>query len=231
MKVIRPAATVILLRKSHNTGFEVLLLQRSKTMSFAGGFWVFPGGVIDTNEYDANHNILDPHNVLMLESAKRAARREALEECSITLNTDGFVYYSHWITPTAEAKRFSTWFLIAEAPIDNSVTVDDTEITKYQWLTPDKALEKFTNGELRLMPPTYMTLRELSDKVSIEDALQYAVNREVPAFFPKLFLNENPPQILYEGDAGYEAGDVHAKGTRHRLLISDTGYEYIKDLI
>jgi len=43
----KPAATVVLLREGEN-GPEVFLTRRPETMSFLGGFVVFPGGRVDT---------------------------------------------------------------------------------------------------------------------------------------------------------------------------------------
>jgi 8-oxo-dGTP pyrophosphatase MutT (NUDIX family) len=43
----RPAATVILLRDTPATGPEVYLLRRQRTMAFAAGMTVFPGGRVD----------------------------------------------------------------------------------------------------------------------------------------------------------------------------------------
>lgn len=42
----KPAATVVLLREGEN-GLEVFLTRRPETMSFLGGFVVFPGGRVD----------------------------------------------------------------------------------------------------------------------------------------------------------------------------------------
>jgi len=46
---LRPASTVILVRQK-NQGFEVYLLKRSTKAGFMGGLYVFPGGVVDTED-------------------------------------------------------------------------------------------------------------------------------------------------------------------------------------
>ncbi len=47
----RPAATVVVLRGGED-GPEVYLQRRPRTMGFAGGLWVFPGGRVDPSDRD-----------------------------------------------------------------------------------------------------------------------------------------------------------------------------------
>jgi 8-oxo-dGTP pyrophosphatase MutT (NUDIX family) len=47
----RPAATVVMLRNGKD-GPEVYLQRRPRTMGFAGGLWVFPGGRVDRSDSD-----------------------------------------------------------------------------------------------------------------------------------------------------------------------------------
>ncbi|NUR28250.1 MAG: NUDIX domain-containing protein [Catenulispora sp.] len=49
----RHAATVVLLRDRAAAPPEVYLLKRAATMSFAGGFYAFPGGRVDPRDADA----------------------------------------------------------------------------------------------------------------------------------------------------------------------------------
>lgn len=48
----RNAATVVLLRPGAEGGTEVYLMRRQKTMAFASGMWVFPGGGVDQRDAD-----------------------------------------------------------------------------------------------------------------------------------------------------------------------------------
>jgi 8-oxo-dGTP pyrophosphatase MutT (NUDIX family) len=51
MSVPRPAATIMLLRRS-TPGYEVLMLRRHKDLAFAGGAYVFPGGSVDPSDLE-----------------------------------------------------------------------------------------------------------------------------------------------------------------------------------
>lgn len=48
-KPIRPASTVIIVRK-HEEAFQVYLLKRSSKSGFMGGLYVFPGGVVEAED-------------------------------------------------------------------------------------------------------------------------------------------------------------------------------------
>jgi 8-oxo-dGTP pyrophosphatase MutT (NUDIX family) len=50
----RNAATVVLLRPGASAGPEVYLLRRQASMAFAAGMCVFPGGGVDTRDFDAD---------------------------------------------------------------------------------------------------------------------------------------------------------------------------------
>lgn len=51
-KTPRPAATVILIRP-HKEAFQVYLLKRNQVSGFMGGYYVFPGGTVDSEDRDA----------------------------------------------------------------------------------------------------------------------------------------------------------------------------------
>lgn len=92
----RPAATVLLLRE-HEGQLEVLMTRRSLQASFAPGAFVFPGGVVDTDDaqaVDCDPALLDHPQPDDLSSAHRdalhriyaqTALREAWEEVRLLL--------------------------------------------------------------------------------------------------------------------------------------------------
>ncbi|MGH7929018.1 MAG: NUDIX hydrolase [Candidatus Binatia bacterium] len=47
----RPAATVVLVRPDGKGGFEILLTRRPQEMRFLGGYYVFPGGTVQRDDY------------------------------------------------------------------------------------------------------------------------------------------------------------------------------------
>jgi 8-oxo-dGTP pyrophosphatase MutT (NUDIX family) len=76
-----PAATLILMRPAApGTPPEILMLERTRTMAFAAGALVFPGGRIDTEDHDAAA-ALAPE--LEDAAARIAVIRETIEESGI----------------------------------------------------------------------------------------------------------------------------------------------------
>ena len=209
-----PAATVVLLR-TRNKQPEVLMLQKSKGISF-GGMWVFPGGKIDESDNDSNGDLLT--------AAKNAAVREAKEETGVTLNNDCFVWFSHWTPPITTPKRFSTWFFAAEIE-DQIIQVDGGEILKHKWITPREALARHEAEEIELVPPTWITLYQLSLKESVVGILESFENNKPMHYKTKLMLNESKQLMaIWHGDDAYTSEEPNEGTKRHRLIMKNGGF-------
>jgi 8-oxo-dGTP pyrophosphatase MutT (NUDIX family) len=98
----KAAATLVLLRETP-AGVELFMAERAKTMGFAGGMMVFPGGKVDAADIalagDARlapgFAALDPVDA----AARIAAVRETFEEAGVLLTEGGPVTEatrSHW---------------------------------------------------------------------------------------------------------------------------------------
>lgn len=146
-----PAATVVLLRDA-DAGPEVLMLRKNSKIAF-GGMWVFPGGRIDPEDYptDGDRDA----------AARNAAAREAAEEAGVTLDANEFIWFAHWTPPPSTPVRFATWFFAARAS-DEAIDIDGGEIEDHRWIRPADALAKHAEGEIDLVPPTWVTLHHLS---------------------------------------------------------------------
>ncbi len=214
-----PAATVVLLRDG-TSGLETLMLHRSSAVAF-GGMWVFPGGRVD--EADRR-----PDDETDEAPARRAAVREAAEECGLLLEAHELVPFSHWLPPSVTAKRFSTWFYVARAS-DGDVVVDGGEIHDHAWLAPSEVLARRERGEVDLVPPTYVTLRDLASFPDVDSALAAAAARQpVPRYATLLVEVEGGSVLMWAGDAGYEAADPLLPGPRHRLTMTAEGWTFEK---
>lgn len=92
---IRPAATLILIRKASQS-FEILMLKRTTQAAFASGMYVFPGGRIESHdaqaEYESLLQPLLPHQAKQYSAlgddhfgAYIAAIRETFEESGVLM--------------------------------------------------------------------------------------------------------------------------------------------------
>ncbi len=203
-------------------GPEVLLLKRNKALLFAGGVWVFPGGALDPEDWDAGGQDEE-------RAARTAAAREAEEEAGLVLDPDTMVQISHWTTPEAEPKRFYTWFYLALVPEPAPVSIDGGEIHDYQWVPVRDAVARHEAGELAMFPPTIMTLRALLGYLSAEDAMIGMAARNPYRVLPVFAATQDPVQVMFEGDAGYVSGDADQAGPRHRAQLIDGCWQYLCD--
>lgn len=221
MTMIRPAATVLLLRDT-SRGLETLLLRRQETLQFAGGSWVFPGGAVDVADYG---DAPDDH----YGAARRAAAREAKEEAGLTVDPDSFIHFAHWTTPNNFPRRYATWFFATCCDASLEVQVDGGEIVHHQWLRPEEAIAAHRRREVDMMPPTFVSLSYLLGARDSAEALARLAKREVVSILPRPVKDERGTLMLYPGDAGYDSGDPGLSGARHRCRRGDEGWDYLQE--
>jgi 8-oxo-dGTP pyrophosphatase MutT (NUDIX family) len=225
-----PAATVLMVRDRVNVGgLEVFMLRRVLAMAFAGGMHVFPGGVVDRDDYGPDADIAA--------ASLKAAAREAFEETGVLLGSPtagagprrssgvleadrravlareatfddvltrhGFVLaadqlrpWAHWITPEFEARRYDTRFFIALMPTAQSARDVGGESDRVEWVRPDDALAAGDRGELLLMPPTEVTLREIAMFDTAADAFAAAEHRVLKPLLVTVDLDVDPPRFV-----------------------------------
>lgn len=219
MTEAHPSATVVLVRDG-DQGLEALLLCKSENVTWLSGMWVFPGGRVDSEDYTEDGDVY--------RAAHNAAVRETMEEADFQITSERLHYFSHWTTPEEVPKRFSTWFFVALTESDQTVTVDGGEISNHRWVAPELAIEASKKGDLKLMPPTYITLLKLSEFNSMLELEGYMDDHQPLRYLPRMVKTEGDGMyFLYEGDAGYESRNIDADGGRHRTHILDGGLNYI----
>lgn len=160
--VPRSAATVVLLRPDRS----VFLIRRLRAMAF-GGMWAFPGGALEPGE-----------------TPIEAAVREVEEETGVLIEPATLIPWHRWLTPVFEAKRFDTWFFLTALPVDQEPLLPEGEADHMQWLTPEAAMAEHTAGNLPMLPPTLLTLSELSTYDSVEAMLAVEKDLSEP-FMPE----------------------------------------------
>lgn len=224
---IKPSATLILLRQTAQ-GMETLLLKRHQAMAF-GSAWVFPGGKIDPQDY---HRLEASrfHDDEEVAAAYHAAVRETREEAGLDMQPQELVLMSCWTTPVlGDRPRFRTWFFVGEIG-DQPVVVDGHEMTDYRWINTQEAVTQQNVRELNMLPPTFNTLIDINCYPDVKTTLAALRKKPIQVYNPKLLPMEGGYVSLYEGDAGFEVGDVHAEGPRHRMIVDVEGYRLEKTI-
>ena len=96
----RLSSSLIVLRPSANNTYEILLIQRSRKMKFAGQNWVFPGGVYDVSDGNGETDGFQFSN--NFDVIRDIALRECFEET-------GIVPIKNNAAPSSSNMTASTW--------------------------------------------------------------------------------------------------------------------------
>lgn len=102
---------------------------------------------------------------------------ELCERERIVLAADCLLYHSHWITPEMAPRRFDTRFFVARMPAQQATAAHATETADAHWVSPKSALAAHSNGDLRMIAPTLITLQTLAGHDRV-DAIWEAVHGE-----------------------------------------------------
>jgi 8-oxo-dGTP pyrophosphatase MutT (NUDIX family) len=102
---------------------------------------------------------------------------EFLARRGLTLRGDLLAPWARWITPEFEERRFDTWFFLAAVPEGQRTQEVPGEADRVVWLRPADALAAYARGEMALMPPQLVTLRELTRYPDTASALTAAERR------------------------------------------------------
>jgi 8-oxo-dGTP pyrophosphatase MutT (NUDIX family) len=163
-----------------------------------------------------------------------AAFADLLESENLYLDLAPLVYWSHWITPSVEPKRFDTRFFAVAVPHDQDASADRGELTHHEWVQPARAQEAISAGRIRVVPPTLLTLEDLAEchsrHGSLEGMLAAERGRPVPAVMPRIVREGQEVHVIMPWDPGYAtaggegcpigACPPHLLRRRSRVIVS-----------
>lgn len=163
----RHAGTVVLVADLAD-GVHVYLQRRVRTMAFAAGMYVFPGGAVedvDTQAAEAaGGTVAEPGTDTL--DVRFAAVRETQEEAAIRLGDPTRLrYIAHWVTPEVEERRFDTRFYAAVVDVEE-VTENSSESDDQLWIRPAVALSRYHAGDMMMLPPTVAVLHDFAERIT-----------------------------------------------------------------
>src|SRR5262245_67366 len=109
---------------------------------------------------------------------------ELLERRSLVLRTDLLTAWAHWITPEFEPRRYDTRFFLALMPSGQRTRDVSGEADQVTWLAPAVAVDGVDGGAMAMLPPTYVTVKELAAYASAADAWRAAAERRISTVTP-----------------------------------------------
>jgi len=143
----RLSASVLVLKDD-----EVLLGHRIPALRFFGDYYAFPGGKLDSEDGEGEEGLL------------RCARRELEEEVGLKLGASAagrLRSLTTLTTPPFAPKRYETRFFLLELREGEEVHLASGEFDELRFLKPREALQAWTRGEMRIVPPVLLFLRLL----------------------------------------------------------------------
>lgn len=130
-----------------------------------------------------------------------------LEAEDLYLDLAPLVYWSHWITPSLEPKRFDTRFFAIAVPPDQAASADRSELTEHAWVRPARVHEALERREIRVVPPTLLTLEDLAESHARHGSLAAMLDAErgraTPPVMPRIEVCSDEFRVVMPWDAGY----------------------------
>ena len=131
-------------------------------------------------------------------SFEKIVKQENLE-----LATDLLIPFAHWITPPSSRKRFDTHFLIAKHPNGQTASHDGSETLDTIWIKPSVAIADAELGERRIVFPTRMNLKKISQSKTVSEAINLAINSKVITVMPEVYEVKGGRHLKIPIEAGY----------------------------
>ncbi|HJM98585.1 MAG TPA: hypothetical protein QF776_10500, partial [Acidimicrobiales bacterium] len=99
-------------------------------------------------------------------------------------------------------------------------------ITDHAWLSPDEALTKAHEKSIEILPPTWVTLFDLSQFSNVDEAIQSVASRGPRAYATKIVPTSEGLAAVWEGDSEYATDHLLTDTQRHRLVMTETTWKF-----
>jgi 8-oxo-dGTP pyrophosphatase MutT (NUDIX family) len=151
------------------------------------------GVVADTTPFaDARQALVD----------RRLSLAEFITEAGLVLRADLLRPWANWVTPVAEPRRYDTRFFLAKLPDGQHADGETTEADHADWVRPADALADWQAGQRGLLPPTWITLTDLTEFDTVEAAM--STPRSLDKVLPKLIRDPDGTRVVLPGDPRWE---------------------------
>src|SRR5215217_4190978 len=118
--------------------------------------------------------------------SRELAMTEFLTRRGLVLRTDLLGAWGAWLTPIFEPKRYRTWFFAASLPEGQRTRDVSSESSSVTWMPALEAVQAVDDGELMMMPPTYLTCLEIGQHADPAEVLAVSAGRSVDMFTPEV---------------------------------------------
>ncbi len=125
--------------------------------------------------------------------AREVGFAELLAERGLVLRTDLLAPWARWVTPEFEPRRYDTYFFLARLPQRQVTRRVGNEADHAVWA----AAAELAGGGYAMLPPTLVTLRQLAEYSTVDDAMAAAAERDAAtAVMPRIDLAHDGARLL-----------------------------------
>jgi 8-oxo-dGTP pyrophosphatase MutT (NUDIX family) len=132
---------------------------------------------------------------------------EMVASSGLLLDVDRLVYWSHWITPSHESRRFDTHFFAVAMPEGQVASLDGRESTELAWVTPNEVCAAASEGTMLIAPPTQLTLEDLNEAHArhggVAAMLAAERGRATPPVMPRVVIDGATTHVLMPWNPAY----------------------------
>lgn len=134
------------------------------------------------------------------------------------------VPFARWITPEGLKARFDTAFYLA--PVKESALANmegnEGEIEALDWFSPQQAIHAYSEGSIRLAPPTYIKISEmvhcpLYDDLMKPENVKSLPNPIIPVLLSDTSTTPPTPSVIFPGDKDHPTSSSSSSSVRRML--------------
>jgi recombination protein RecT len=117
--------------------------------------------------------------------AKEISFAEVLERFDAAIDASQLRFFSRWVTPPLEVRRFDARFFIARVPHDQIAEADAVEVLDGRWFRPLEALAAFERKEIGMIFPTVKHLERIAPYRTVHELLAFAAEKRIETVEPE----------------------------------------------
>jgi len=225
----KPASSIMVIRDGQG-GLEVLMIERARTMRFAPGAFVFPGGKVDRSDMQnwrwqgmttgrgamrdfafrvaALRELYEEAGIFLSDKAPRRTLTAAapfatmVRNAGVKLDIASLVPFAHWVTPEPMPRRFDTYFYLAPHNGEEAIH-DGNEAISFRWVSPRKMLSDWEEDRIPLMFPTRLNLMKLARAATVNEALRHARRARVVRTLPVVDMTKEGVKLTIDPATGF----------------------------
>jgi len=130
---------------------------------------------------------------------------DVLGRRGLVVRSDLLRPWARWITPEFEPRRFDTRFFVGALPEGQRTRDVGGEADRVVWLPVGEAVAGYRDGRIAMLPPTAVTLAELSAHRDVASVL--AARREVVPLMPRAVVEGDRVRLVLDGPDGERPAD------------------------